>query len=245
MEDTLSLPKDPVALASHLTGATERLLRTVATMDAASFPSPSLLPGWTRGHVTSHIARNADAYAGMLLGAGSGIEFPAYPSRAHRAAGIEAGAGRGPAEQLADLRDSAARLDAAVAAAPPAAWDFPIRWPNGTTCPASNLVWHRLVEVELHHVDLDAGYSPERWPEAFLRRLIAEVVSDLSPGEGATPLLLQASDLDREWRIGSAPPAVEVFGTAAELAGWLTGRGSGAGLGVEPGASLPDLPSWR
>ena len=29
------------------------------------------------------------------------------------------------------------------------------------------LVWGRLREVEVHHVDLDAGYRPADWPEAF------------------------------------------------------------------------------
>ncbi|MDQ1292607.1 MAG: maleylpyruvate isomerase, partial [Actinomycetota bacterium] len=188
MEDSLSLPKDPVALASHLTGATDRLLRTVETMDRDSLSSPSLLPGWTRGHVLSHIARNADAYTGMLLGAGVGIEIPPYPSRAHRTAGIEAGAGACPEEHLGDLRASAARFDTAVAALPATAWDFPVRWPNGTSCPASRLVWHRLIEVELHHVDLDTGYTAERWPDSFLRHLIREVVSDLSTRDGVVPL---------------------------------------------------------
>ena len=33
--------------------------------------------------------------------------------------------------------------------------------------PASQVLVRRLVELELHHVDLDAGYRPADWPTTF------------------------------------------------------------------------------
>jgi maleylpyruvate isomerase len=33
--------------------------------------------------------------------------------------------------------------------------------------PAAGLLTRRLVEVELHHCDLSAGYAPADWPAAF------------------------------------------------------------------------------
>jgi maleylpyruvate isomerase len=40
---------------------TEQLLATARSLDPGSIGDPSLCPGWTRGHVLTHIARNADA----------------------------------------------------------------------------------------------------------------------------------------------------------------------------------------
>ena len=52
---------------------------------------PSLLPGWTRGHVLSHLARNADAMVRALAGAARGERIPMYDSEDVRAADIEGG----------------------------------------------------------------------------------------------------------------------------------------------------------
>ncbi|MET0910545.1 MAG: maleylpyruvate isomerase N-terminal domain-containing protein, partial [Ilumatobacteraceae bacterium] len=39
---------------------------------------PSLLPGWTRGHVLTHIARNADSFVRLLEAAGRGEVVTQY-----------------------------------------------------------------------------------------------------------------------------------------------------------------------
>src|ERR1035441_5721059 len=44
----------------RLGAATARLLATSAGFTDAQVREPSLLPGWTRGHGLSHVARNAD-----------------------------------------------------------------------------------------------------------------------------------------------------------------------------------------
>ncbi len=46
----------------ELAEATERLLATAARLTDEDLRAPSLLPGWTRGHVLAHVARNADSY---------------------------------------------------------------------------------------------------------------------------------------------------------------------------------------
>ena len=68
---------------------------------------PSLLPGWTRGHVLSHLARNADAMVRALAGTARGERIPMYDGEDARAADIEAGAGRTAAELAADVVESA------------------------------------------------------------------------------------------------------------------------------------------
>ncbi len=103
----------------------DNLAKTIADLDDAAVAAPSALPGWTRGHVLTHVARNADALVNLLTWARTGVETPAYPSREARDAGIEAGAGRPLREQVEDLRaraaGGAAQLNSTVKAAERAA----------------------------------------------------------------------------------------------------------------------------
>ena len=56
--------------------ATQRLLGTARLMTDEDVRQPSLLPGWTRGHVLAHLARNADALRNVLIGARAGQDRP-------------------------------------------------------------------------------------------------------------------------------------------------------------------------
>ncbi|MFD0823689.1 maleylpyruvate isomerase N-terminal domain-containing protein, partial [Micromonospora zhanjiangensis] len=113
---------DPLVLMPEVDRATERLLRTAESLDETAARGPSLLPGWSRGHVLTHIARSGDAVVTMLTGARTGERLRGYASDAARDADIEAGADRSPAELLTDVRESAARFADAVAAMAPADW---------------------------------------------------------------------------------------------------------------------------
>ena len=226
------------------------MLRTARALDPAALAEPSLLPGWTRGHVLSHLARNADAYTGVLVGVLVGVPIPGYPSRAHRVAGIEAGAGNPPEEHLRDLAESAARLADVMAAMDQDAWDAEVRWHNGMLTPASWTVRSRLREVEIHHVDLDAGYRTADWPEPFVRWLLDDLAADVGARPGVPPVILLAEDLGRELSLRPADAASGrdaglpvVSGPGHALCGWLAGRGAGAGLTVSTGR-LPELPTW-
>jgi hypothetical protein len=46
--------------------ATQRLLDDARTIPESELRVPSLLPGWTRAHVLSHVARGADAMRNLL-----------------------------------------------------------------------------------------------------------------------------------------------------------------------------------
>ncbi|MDT4974596.1 MAG: maleylpyruvate isomerase, partial [Pseudonocardiales bacterium] len=99
----------PTAMLAELRTSTVALLRGV---DAERWTddevrAPSLLPGWTRGHVLAHLARNADGISRTLSGALRGERVPRYPGGpAGRAADIEAGSTRGFVELAADVRES-------------------------------------------------------------------------------------------------------------------------------------------
>jgi maleylpyruvate isomerase len=239
---------DPLVLGAEVNRATERLLASVGSLDEAQVAGPSLLPGWSRGHVLSHLARNADSYFNLLTWARTGVETPQYAEPGRRDAEIAAGAGRPPAAQLTDLRESHQRFAAAVDAMTPAGWATTIRYGSGTAAKAPHVVWARLREVEVHHVDLNVGYGPGSWSDAFTLRLLHEVSSGFA-GTGP-PVRVVATDLDFRATIGAAPtgdpPApTTVQGPARSLAAWLVGRSTGDPLTATPPGPLPPVPTWK
>ncbi|MBO0807600.1 MAG: maleylpyruvate isomerase N-terminal domain-containing protein, partial [Actinobacteria bacterium] len=157
---------DELAGIKHATG---RLLGTIAGLTEAQARAPSLLPGWTRGHVLTHIARNADGLANLLRWARTGTQTPMYASSAARDADIEAGAGRPAAELAADVRESASAFADEAARVPADSWTVLVtRTPGGAGFPARQALLRRRSELEIHHVDLGAGYRPEDWPADFV-----------------------------------------------------------------------------
>lgn len=234
---------DPLLLTGEVDDATARLLRTAATFDHADIAAASLLPGWTRGHVLTHLARNADGFVNLLTAARTGEQVPMYASAAARAADIEAGAGRPPEAHLDDLRRSADRFAEAVAAMPAEAWTATVDTPRGAKV-AALLVWGRLRELEVHHVDLAAGHRPADWPEAFGHRLLHEVATDLAERGDAPQMVLRFDGSRHELVIGDRTGAPVVTGAAPELAAWLIGRSRGDVLTVTPDGPLPEPPEW-
>jgi len=224
--------------------ATDRLLRTATAVNEADLAGPSLLPGWTRGHVLAHLARNADALVNLLTWARTGVVTPAYRSQEQRDADIAAGAPRPLAEQLSDVRESAARFTAAAEEMPADAWAAMLEV-HGAPQPATLVVWRRLREVEVHHVDLAAGYRPDDWPEAFSHRLLHEAVADLTGHDEFPPLVLHPGETGHDLTLGEPDGAPTVSGSTAQVAAWLIGRSSGDGLTVDPTSPLPTPPRWR
>src|SRR3569833_623824 len=163
-----------MVLVAQIERSTQRLLETVKTLDGAGLAAPSLCEGWTRGHVLSHLSRNADGYTNLFTWVRTGVETPMYASREARNADIDAGAFRTLEEQTDDLRATHARMMAAIDAIPPTAWTNEVTLISGAVLPAHRIVWMRVCEVEIHHVDLDAGYGPADWPAGFARRLLHE-----------------------------------------------------------------------
>jgi maleylpyruvate isomerase len=229
---------DPLVMLTDVDRATEQLLRTAADLDPATVSAPSLLPGWTVGHVLTHVARNADALTNLLTWARTGVETPAYASPAARDAAIEAGAGRPLREQIEDIRAAHERFADAGAAMPAQAWTFHLDFIG---LPAAGVPWARLREVEVHHVDLGAGYTPADWPDAFALRLLREIVAGL-PGP---PMVLRPHGIEHALTIGSAPDAPVVGGPTKSIAAWLAGRADGADLTVSPDGELPTPARWK
>jgi maleylpyruvate isomerase len=235
---------DPLALAVDVERATARLLKTAAALDDAALSGPSLLPGWTRGHVLTHLARNADGAVNLLTWARTGEETPQYASLDGREADIEAGAGRPAVEQVADITTASDRLAAAVAEMPPKAWAAVVRWTSGPEAPAARVMWSRLREVEIHHVDLATGYAPADWPEAFSLRMLRSLARDFSERDDGPRLIVRSPEVGHDVPIGPDGTEPVVTGPASSVVAWLIGRSAGDGLTVQPSGPLPPLPSW-
>ncbi|QEV17514.1 maleylpyruvate isomerase family mycothiol-dependent enzyme [Streptomyces alboniger] len=226
---------DHVRDLASVRDATDRLLSAVAKLNNDSIAEPSRLPGWTRGHVLAHLARNADALVNVLAGR------PMYASAETRDADIERDAPRALTEQLADVEESAARFR--EEAAKPADWSRTVELRNGVTDSASRVPFRRWVEVELHHVDLGVGYELEDLPEEFVRREIAFLAARFSGNATVPPTRI--TDGTHAWSTGreGAPDdaTITVSGPAPEVVGWLSGRRDGSALTSE-GGLLPALP---
>ena len=154
-------------LSDQLDQATQRLFDAARVLTETDLRAPSLLPRWTRAHVLTHVARNADALRNLLVGVRTGEHRPAYASAEARDADIEQGAGRPARDLTADMADSAMAFRFVARRLPDDGWQVPVRIGNSAPFPAAALLTRRLVEVELHHCDLGAGYGPDRWPTAF------------------------------------------------------------------------------
>ncbi len=222
--------------AAHLRGL-------MARMADDAFTAPSLLPGWSRAHVLTHIARNADAMGNLLTWARTGVETPAYAGDDARDADIAAGAARPAAEIRADVLASSDRLAAAARAMPERAWSATVRTRQGWEIPASEVLWWRAREMWIHAVDLDVGASIADLPAPMLRELVGDVVRAVGAKEDCPPLVLRATDGPGEWVLGDGS-AGEVRGTLAGLATWALGRSRGKDLRTADGRRPPALPAW-
>ena len=130
---------------------------------------PSLLPEWTRGHVLTHIARNADSFVRVLEAARRGDVVTQYEGGfVSRNADIEGGAGRDWDTLVADVRSSAATLEDVFATQD--RWDLAMTNSSGESVPHTDLPFRRLREVVVHHADVgDAAFTADDWPDEYVR----------------------------------------------------------------------------
>jgi maleylpyruvate isomerase len=249
---TTTVPQQVTTVLQMVETSADSLRRSVTRLGDAEVAAPSALPGWTRGHVLTHLARNADALVNLLTWARTGVETPMYSSRQARDDAIEAGAGRPAGEQRADVESSQQRLMAAASGLGAADWRAPVRWGyDARECTADLVPWLRLVELEVHHVDLDVGYTPAHWPADFVRDQLGRAVDDRRLRDDTPPVTLRAIDADTEHVLRDGPGPV-VSGPQATLLAWLLGRSTGTGLAVQDSgaagaaaAALPTLAPWR
>ncbi|MDD0857318.1 maleylpyruvate isomerase N-terminal domain-containing protein [Arthrobacter alpinus] len=139
----MNLENDPQHASQLCREAKLRLAGRVAQLSDEDIASPSLLPGWSVGHILTHLARNADGHARRLSGA-----LEAKTFRNMLAVRISAGRKlsldlRPAAEIIEDLKSSMVQLEEVFERCTAAGW------PNGqllggghygaSECPAHRL----------------------------------------------------------------------------------------------------------
>ncbi|MEV0963198.1 maleylpyruvate isomerase family mycothiol-dependent enzyme [Streptomyces sp. NPDC049910] len=216
-----------------------RLRADAAALDDAAAREATRLPGWSRGHVLTHLGDLARAFARQARYALEGRTVEVYDGgRPGRDAGIERGAGRSAAELRESLEDGLTRLEKAWAELGPDDWSLRCAYRDADVL-ATQLCWWR--EAHIHYADLGTGYRPEEWGDALGAHLVEYLLPRL-PAARTTVLL--SADTARRWEYGAGTPTT-VHGTQNTLAAWLAGR-SAAELPKGYGStdSLPDLGPW-
>lgn len=232
--------QNPAVTLPWIRRGTEVVVATVDHLTAEQFREPSPLPGWSRAHVVAHILRNAEALGRLAHWAATGEETPMYPSMEARGADIERTSAFAPAELRAELRETAERLDAQLAAFDDAAWNARVKFATGAEIPGTEIAWSRVREVWLHGVDLGASMTPRDFPLEVATAFVDEFAERLDAKPDCPALVLRPADADRSWTFGTAGTPTEVTGRTGDLAAWLCGR---AHQGLTP-AQLPAIPSW-
>ncbi|GAB2960258.1 maleylpyruvate isomerase family mycothiol-dependent enzyme [Streptomyces pseudoechinosporeus] len=232
---------EPTAATFREIGAAaDRLLADLGALGDDDIAAPSRLPGWTRGHVLSHLARQVPALERLMEWARTGVETPQYANRQARDAEIEAGAHRPAADLVMDVRETATHFQRTVEELPAPAWNATIRPFTGELCTPRRILVIRLRELELHHVDLDVGYDVADIPATARSIVLDDVLGYYAAAEGVPDFTLRDSDGEELARFGTGGPVVS--GEPADLLAWLAGRASGARLDTT--SDLPVLPSW-
>lgn len=220
---------------------TAALLHTLREMDPGDVAGPSLCAGWTRGHVLSHVARNADALGKLVETALTGEVVPMYASPEARDGDIEAGAGRDLEAQRLDVEETAARWDEAMERLVADAGRLKgvqVEARNHVTVPALGLPFMRLREVAFHHVDLDLGFAVADLEPPTQAALLAHQAARVARQPGAPSFTVTTTEGDV--LVVGDDPAYVISGGRAAVLGWIS-RGLTDGVSSDTG-TLPTLP---
>lgn len=215
----------------------QRLLGDTIALSDLAWQEPSRLPGWTRAHVATHLARNADALVRSVDAALSGRRGLMYDSSDDRDLALERGSERTGLDLQIDMDMTIGRLAKRLNVLESTPAGFMIELLPGQLFRMELLPMIRLNETVLHHVDLDCGFE----------------ITDIEPQTAAW--LAQWNLLGIDWhrrdvvelrsttsgwthQLGTHATPQVIEGDDALLLGWLTNR-----LDPATAAKLPPSPT--
>jgi maleylpyruvate isomerase len=203
------------------------------------------LPGWTGRHLLAHLAGNARALRRLTRWAATGAVTPMYASTQDREREIEEGS-RMPVPRLRlEVADQQHLLERDLAGLPEERWTQEVTTAQGRRVAAALIPWLRAREVWVHAADLDGGDFTVM-PEGFLARLITDVLQRRRTTTGEQLQVIPLSEPEPRSPVTSPslPPGGDAYvGTPAQLARWLTRRGSD-GVRRADGSALQPLTPW-
>lgn len=219
---------NPIDALPSVRAAQHRVLLLLELLDGESARAPSLLPGWSRGHLITHLARNADAQRGMLEGTLRGEVVQMYPGGAEqRQRDIDGGANRSVDELIADYRTSADRLERTWDLMDPVSWARSVHARSGIK-PATSTIRVRWQELELHSVDLGLDRSAKDIDPRLIAVLLPDLMVGLPPRltENPPTIIVEHPLLEggAATLLGSLDERCTVSGSPAAVLSWLLGR---------------------
>ena len=193
-----------------------QLLALTADLDDDAARGDSVLPGWSRGHVITHIANFSEAMTRQVEEALQGRLVEVYDGgRPARDAAIEAGAGRSAAELTAHLSQAVTALLDAWDTVGPTDWPLPILHRNSNLSAGLQATWR---ELTIHTADLNLGITPTAWSEDFCLHLL-DFLRPRTPDD--VHLVLKSPTVT--WDNG-AGETVTLEGALTDLTAWYAGR---------------------
>lgn len=217
------LPRQLGTLRRRKLEANLGLLGDTISITDDDWQRPSALPGWTRAHVASHLARNADALRRLIQGVEDDVPVRMYPSERARVEDIERGSERGALELQIDLDTSSGQLSKALLDLDRLPGDALVDLGGAQPVRLDLLPLARLNEVVLHHIDLQCGFTVQR-VDAEVARLLLEWNSYWIADRPDYPALEVVSESGFQARLGASGDPLHVSGADNLLLGWLTGR---------------------
>jgi maleylpyruvate isomerase len=179
--------------------AAHDLLRSVvADVGDADVRRASNLPGWSVGHLLTHLARNAESMCRRIDAAVRSELVDQYEGgSAGRAAEIEAGAGRDAGALRDDATSWSLALDDLFQSLPDEVWARPVRSGSGDEHPVAHLPFMRWWEVEVHLVDLGLTIRSSDWTDGLVHKALPRLLAGL-PGRADERDLMS-------WLLGRGP----------------------------------------
>lgn len=213
-------------LIAGASAAHRRMWEAIRSMTDADCSAPSLLPGWSRAHVLTHWARNADGQHRMLAAAMRDEVADQYPGgETQRSAEIQDGCSRAADAILADARAAMERVEEMWHSMPTDAWSRPTLARAGRR-PAWMSVLARWRETDIHHLDLDLGYTHRHLPIELVDLLLPKLLPDLAcrlPESTAVQVRItdRASAVTRTAESDGSPIVVSGPASASRAGCWV------------------------
>lgn len=218
------------------TEATQRLLGYTIALTEDEWHQAALLPGWTRAHVATHLARNADYFRSVINAAMAGAPQPPLSPAAERRAELEIGADRTGLQLQIDLDAAAGALQNAIESVDD--WTGLIEI-NGAELPLSVLPLARLNEIKTHLIDLDCGFEPGMIAPGPAEWLLRWALFRLRDADLPDIEVVSQNLRARIGRPGAR--ALSVRGEDSQLWAWLVGRTGAEAVEGAEGVRLPLL----
>ncbi|MFJ3958759.1 maleylpyruvate isomerase family mycothiol-dependent enzyme [Arthrobacter sp. NPDC090010] len=212
------LTSGPETLLADLHSSAALVEKLAAPLDDAAVKAPSVLPGWTRGHVLAHVMGISDAMARQVEYARRGETVEVYDGGYEgRTARIELAAGHGADEHRTDVHTALTRALSAFDSLAPEEWAARVAYRDGVVLDGGLALWRELV---IHTSDLDLEYGPETWSKAFCLHLFDFLEARVPEDHH---FVLQPLGLPPR-TLGRGERGVVVSGMLTDIAAWLAGR---------------------